>query len=365
MLGWRLRLPVSRHFFVLTCVILTLFAAASAVSAEGARSAPAATVAGNRLSVQIRDSRAATNTSGPARCMVGIYLLSLHDFSFSDNTFEATFWMWTICPDTFTQPMDTLEFVNAVDIDRAVGRNQDVPNAVYRPTKVSGTFQHHWDLTDFPFDRQTLEIIIEDSEYTNEKLVYIPDDAQSSYHPDTTTGVWRIMDFDLAAGAYTYNTTFGDPSWVQGESSSDYSRLNIGVTIQRNAYTGFFKLTSVVYIAFLLSLVSFLIRVDTTTDLGTRLALVTGSLFAAAINMQVASNSLGNDSKLGLVDSIHLTAFAAIFFAAAVAIGSRLLLDMHRSRRSVRLMNYVAMGLSAVFFITSNALMIIAAAGVI
>ncbi len=314
---------------------------------------------------QVRESEASTWEGGTSRCLVGVYLLSLHDFSFSDNTFDATFWLWIICPTTFTQPMDTLEFVNAVEANCAIGRKQDVPNAVYRPTKVSGTFEHHWDLTDFPFDRQTIEIVIEDSEFTIEKLVYVPDDAQSGYHPGTTTGTWRIDDFGISADAYTYDTTFGDPSWVQGERSSDYSRLEITVTLERNAYTGFFKLTSVVYIAFLLSLVSFLIRVDTTTDLGTRLALVSGALFAAAINMQVASNTLGNDAKLSLVDNIHLTAFAAIFFAAAVAIASRLLQDTGRSRAAVQHLNYVAMSISAVFFIAGNLVLILRAARII
>lgn len=360
LLGWELGSPVIRHFFAIVCLacitLIAPLAGSSEAGAQGIRPTPA---------VDAGDATAQTRPAGVARCMVGVYLLSLHDFSFSENTFDATFWLWIVCPDTFTQPMDTLEFVNAVDVELSPGRDQQVANAIYRPTKVSGTFRHTWDLADFPFDRQTLEIVIEDAEYTVEKLVYIPDDAQSDYHPDAAIGTWHITDFGISSAPYTYNTTFGDPSWVQGDTSSDYSRLRVGITLERTAYTGFFKLTSVVYIAFLLSLVSFLVRVDTTTDLGTRLALVSGALFAAAINMQVASNSLGNQARLSLVDQIHLIAFATIFFAAAVAIASRLLLDTQRSHLRVQRMNYVAMTVSAVVFIASNLYLINAAADIV
>ncbi len=351
--------------FVIVClayISLNLPVGASELNAQDERATPSrGSLASSALIVGASSTNTPARMSAPATCQVGIYLLSLHNLMVSENTFTADFWLWIICPNTTLAPLDTMEFVNANSVEQTLGNNEEVADGVYRSTKIEGIFRHDWDLTDFPFDRHTLEILIEDTDLTAEEFVYSPDVADTGFHADSSTGSWKIADFDLTATPYTYTTTFGYPTISQDSASSDYSRLRLAVTLERHGYTGFFKLTAVVYIAFLFSLISFLIHVEERNELSSRLGLVGGALFAAAINMQVASSTLGNESRLSMVDNIHLVSLILILFAAILAIVSRIMLDMGRSSANVRRLNYRAMALSAILFIVSNVVLIISA----
>ncbi|MBL8128178.1 MAG: hypothetical protein JNM64_11115, partial [Chloroflexia bacterium] len=95
----------------------------------------------------------------PTTCQVGIYLRSLHSFDPNADTFGGDLWLWSVCPSEDDQPLHTMEFVNADDAAVLL----DVPgNPFWANRNIDGTFRYDWDERDFPFDRHTLTIQLEE-----------------------------------------------------------------------------------------------------------------------------------------------------------------------------------------------------------
>ena len=165
----------------------------------------------------------------------------------------------------------------------------------------------------------------------------------------------------LRGSMATYDTTFGDPDLPAG-GSSEYSRLTLAVDLVRADLSGFFKLTAVVYAAFVFSLITYVMHLETTTAISPQMGLLAGALFAAAVNLVTASSALGSASGLTLVDKIHVLVLIYILVAAVVAIGSRVLVERGWAETALAHLNYRLGLLAAVSFIAVNALLFALAA---
>jgi hypothetical protein len=287
----------------------------------------------------------------PTTCQVGIYLRSLHSFDPNADTFGGDLWLWSVCPSAEDQPLHTMEFVNADDAAILL----DVPgNPYWANRNVDGTFRYDWDERDFPFDRHTLTIELEEGVDDVRKFIYEPDLANSGIDPTLELpGGWQITGWSLTGGANTYVTTFGDPELPAG-GTSEYSRLTLSIDLARNDLSGFFKMTAVVYAAFIFSLVTYLMQMDMTSGIGPRVSLLAIALFSAAVNLINASNALGTSSGLTLVDWIHIIVLIYILIAAAVTVISRLLLDRGWTVANVAKLNYRFGAVAAISFVAIN-----------
>ena len=296
-------------------------------------------------------SMLAQSDTVPTNCQVGIYLRSLHSFDPNADTFGGDLWLWSVCPSDEDQPLHTMEFVNADDTAILL----DVPgNPFWANRNVDGTFRYDWDERDFPFDRHTLTIELEEGVDDVRKFIYEPDLANSGVDPTLELpGGWQITGWSLTGGSNVYPTTFGDPELSSG-GSSEYSRLTLSVDLARNDLSGFFKMTAVVYAAFIFSLVTYLMQMDASSGIGPRVSLLAIALFSAAVNLINASNALGTSSGLTLVDWIHIIVLIYILIAAAVTVISRLLLDRGWSVADVTQLNYRLGAVAVISFVAIN-----------
>ena len=266
----------------------------------------------------------AQSDAAPATCRVGLYLRALHSFDPTADTFGADLWLWSVCPTPDHQPLQTMEFVNSDDVAVLLDVGDD---PLWTQRNVDGTFRYDWDERNFPFDRHTLTIDLEEGVEDVRGFVYEPDTANSGVDPELQLpGGWRMTGTTLVGSTKTYDTTFGDPDLPAG-GSSEYSRLTLSIDLERTDLGGFFKLTAVVYAAFFFSLISYLMNREMTTGIGARVTLLAIALFATAVNLVNASNALGTASGLTLVDKIHVMVLVYVLVAAIVTVGSRVLLD--------------------------------------
>jgi hypothetical protein len=102
------------------------------------------------------------------------------------------------------------------------------------------------------------------------------------------------------------------------------------------------ELTAVAYAAFLFSLTSYLMHLETTTSIGPRVSLLAIALFSTADNLINASNALGTASGLTLVDKIHVMVLVYLAGAAIVTVASRVLLDRRVTAADIAALNYRA-----------------------
>jgi hypothetical protein len=303
----------------------------------------------------------AQGANQPESCRVGAYLTGLHDFNPINDTFQADLWLWSVCADPARRPLDTMEFVNADDVNSRLPVRLERDGVIWASSKVRGTFRHDWNERNFPFDRQTLTIILEEGGDDVSQIVYQPDRGNSGFSGAIDVPGWRITDFSLNARDATYNTTFGDPALPEGGAST-YSRLTIDVGIARTDISGFFKLTAVVYAAFVLSLLSYVLHLESATVLSAQMGLLAGALFAAAVNLLTASSAIEGPRGLTLVDKIHITVILYILAATVVAVLSRLLVERGWTKAQLARLNSRAFVIAAVSFVAINVALIAMAA---
>lgn len=286
---------------------------------------------------------------------MGIYITSLHDFDAGDDSFGADYWLWSVHPPE-TSPLDTVEYVNAKQVDIRLARTVPRKEERWSRQKVRSIVLHDWDLSKFPFDRQTLQI---DLRLTDpDALSYRPDRTESGYGRNIAPSGWRVTDLEIEKRAVEYATTFGDPA-ASGGSEQDYFRVKLQV--ERTNSTGFLKMIAGVYAAIALGCLSFLMRPDQATVFSGRITLLAASLFAIVVNLQVSDALLGSLAKLGLVQEIHILAMIYVFIAALMSVVSRRNYDSEQPRRARR-WDLIGLFVFSSSFVVLNALLIMQAA---
>jgi hypothetical protein len=299
--------------------------------------------------------------AGPRAYPVGVYFTSVHDLDPTARTAGVELWLWSVSPDG-TRPLQTMELVNANDSSLSLGSTQRRPQGAWSQVKVSGTFRQLWDFSDFPFDRQSVAVELEEGVQDATRLVYRVDAAASSYQEDMQLPGWRIDGFDVHRVAQRYATTFGDPE-LTGSTGSEYSRVVAELHLTRDAVaTTFFKLTAPLYAAVLMTLATFFIPLETLHELGARMGLLAAALFAAVLNMRDISNVIGEATGLSLLDEIHISAFLLIVAATVIGILSRLRLERGEEHRRVRRFNHWSFAVGGIGFVAVNATLVAFAA---
>src|SRR5215210_4025372 len=210
---------------------------------------------------------------------IGIFITSLHDLDVAGGSFGVDYWVWSIHPPELN-PLETLEFYNAKEAHADLDQTAERGDQEWSQRKISAVGRHDWDLSNFPFDRQVLDIVLEEGTADTTALMYSADTANSGYNEDIHLEGWHITDFALEERTVDYATTFGDPDIFDGSS---YARLVASVQLERESMTGFFKLVTGVYVASAIVLLSFLMNPHHANIFGARMGVLVGALFATVL----------------------------------------------------------------------------------
>jgi hypothetical protein len=308
------------------------------------------------LDEQKRDDGPADATgAGPTAQTMGIYITSLRDFDVSDDSFGVDYWLWGVHPPE-TDPLGHVEFVNAKQVDIRLDRVAERGEGSWSRQKVRATVLHDWDLSNFPFDRQALQIDLRLAD--SDTLAYRPDEAESGYSDDIAPDGWRVTDFEIEERAVEYATTFGDPD-ASGGSSQDH--VLVTLQFERENATGFFKMIAGVYAAIGIGCLSFLMVPNQPTIFSGRITLLAASLFAIVVNLQVSDAVLGSLEEVALVHKIHILAMAYVFVAALLAIVSRSGYESGQKELAKR-RDLIGLFVFGVSFVVFNITLIVAAA---
>ena len=293
----------------------------------------------------------------PQSCKIGVYVTSLHDLNISAKTFAADMWIWSNCLTEELTPLQSMEFVNANAYEGKLDYTEVKNGIVWSQRKVTGVFRHNWDVHNYPFDRHTLIIEMEEAAYDTSSFVYEADTANSTYSPAIYLDGWKITDFQLINSQTEYTTTFGDPTLESGGGSL-YTKLQVAISLARTELTSFLKLIGPVYIAFAVALLSLLLYLENASVLSAQIGLLAGSLFATVINLSIASTVLGVTERLTLVDQIHIVSLLYILVVTGIAIYSQLALKRGETAETIRVKNFRIFLILGITFILLNAGMI-------
>lgn len=253
---------------------------------------------------------ALTQEEGPVvkdTVKVGVYITSIYSLGFAENDFGIDFWVWFVHKNPETDPKETMEIFNSESQTFEYGTNESKENYMWSVQKCRAMIKKNWEISRFPLDDQTLDVILEETDKDTSELVYIADIVNSKIDPSVDLNGWNVAEFKITPEIKTYGTTYGDPT-LEGESS--YARIVFQTMITRNSKRIFLKLFLGLYVAFLIALAVFFLD---GSEIGARTSLAVGALFAAVGNKYIVDSSLPDHTSFTIVDKIHNLTFALIF----------------------------------------------------
>ena len=251
-------------------------------------------------------------------CKLGFYLSDLYGIDTRAHRFGADVWAWSVCNGK-KNALKSAEWINAQEQVQSLEYDFPTDVGLWANRKITGSYRQYFDLRNYPFDRHTLRMAVEDSYDDDTSLKYIADDKRSKVARNLRVDGWDVKRFAIETREEPYDTAFGDPNRSYDQRTL-YPHLEIVIDIERSDLWTFLKLVAPVYVASILTLLTFLMDDKDNEYLSPRLRLLGGVLFAIVLNMRSVQDMLGETDGLSLMDKIHLLSlFLAVLAIAAAA----------------------------------------------
>ena len=248
-------------------------------------------------------------TAQPTQVKSGLYITQLYDIDISRKSFNITYWAWFLHDNDEYKPLDSVEIVNAKATTVRYPSTTQAAGLHYVQGKYYAAISQEYDVTYYPFDRQVLQVFMEDAQTDAKSMVFVADPQNSKIDPSLDVPGWTIEKFELKSTDVVYNTTYGDPT-LEGVGDSTYSRLVATITVKRDGVRILCSLFVGFFVAFLLTSVSYFLDADFMA--GARISLCAGGIFASAGNKLALDNTLAFPTEFTLADMIEISTFIAI-----------------------------------------------------
>jgi hypothetical protein len=281
---------------------------------------------------QLKTAKADEIIVPPDTVKVGVYFISLHDIDFRQKEYTVRFWLWFRYKNKAFDFAKNVEVPNAKSIENTDNYTDTANGEVFTLMKMKCVMKESWEVQNYPFDKQQLEIHIENSQFDSRSLIFVADTVGEHFDPALTIAGWNISNIIEKTGLQTYETTFGDLTLKEAKSS--YASFKVDVFIDRNAWGLFFKLFLCMYVSFFISYMCFFIHAD---SMESRFGLSVGSLFAAVGNKYIIDSILPESSTFTLVDSLHAFTFIAILGTIILSVYSLKLANENQLERANQL----------------------------
>ena len=256
-----------------------------------------------------------TTAVKPDTVKAGIYITSIHDIDFKEKEYAISLWLWLKYKNKDFDFLNNLEIPQAKSVEKSFSVIDSSGDQIYMQMKLQCVMKDSWRVTNFPFDRQTLRLSIENSQFDSRSLKFVADTVGRQFDPRFTLRGWTIDSCIMSTNIRAYETGFGDESLAKPHT--EYSAFRIRLSIKRDATGLFWKMFLGMYLAFLIAYVCFYIHAD---GMDSRFGLSVGSLFAVIGNKYIVDSSLPESTSFTLVDLLHgLTLFMIFLIITATA----------------------------------------------
>ena len=299
-------LPVHRNTpHILLLALLTLLVLVPAATAGTAAGLPAI-----------------ANSSQPAKMEVGVFVNSIDNLDFVKGSYSMDFYLhfrWTdssIDGPHFEimngQPSSEYHSIEKL----SESQTGPVKEEWYR---VRADFMITPNIRDFPFESGITPIEIEDAEYNNSELEYVPLAGESGIDRDFTIPGWKIGSPVFTVDPHAY-------PW--GES---YSRLSFDVPITKNATDSLLQTIIPPLIFCIIAGLSFFIHVQHNEMVTLRFILVTNMFISAVMYHFSQLTQLPGLGVLKLFDKFMIAVY--LFLAITIIVTSLCYMAQHQWER--------------------------------
>jgi hypothetical protein len=279
---------------------------------------------------------------------VGIYITSIHDIDFKQKEYAVNLWLWLRYKNENFDFMQNLEVPQAKSVTKSFATVDTSGDGIYMQMKLQCIMKDSWRINNFPFDRQTLRISIENSQFDSRYLIFYPDTIGQHFDPRFTLRGWSIDSCIISTGIKAYETAFGDTRMVKPHT--EYSNFRVRLSIKRDAGGLFWKMFLGMYIAFLIAYICFYIHAD---GIDSRFGLSVGSLFAVVGNKYIIDSALPESTSFTLVDTLHGLTLFSIFVVITATTWSLKLVKQGKHKKADRVDMIVAQSLLFVYLVAN------------
>lgn len=253
----------------------------------------------------------------PQKVKIGMFITNLFDLNFARRDLEAQFWVWFTHESADFDPKAEIEIINARSSQALVSYRDVVPNeGFWDQIKYSAILDQSWDVTEYPFDRQTIRIILESADADARTLKFVPDIEGTKLRRDLTLAGWKIEGMKIFSSSEFYETAYGDPT-MSPVGPSIYPRITIEIDVKRNGWrlllSTFIGFGLAIALAGIVLTSSAFRHTGDVIDIGAQLAIGTGALFSTIGSGYILQSGLPPSTDFSLADAFQLTAFTVTF----------------------------------------------------
>ncbi|MCO6480536.1 MAG: hypothetical protein J5I94_28090 [Phaeodactylibacter sp.] len=260
--------------------------------------------------------------AGAQKVYAGIYLMNLYDLNINEHSFNADFYLWFKWKGE-RSPMN-IEFVNSVEkwgFTQADFSEEPelLPDGYwYNGMRIEGRFYHPFALYDFPLDRHQLRIHIENVDYPQDSLVYLPDSTGAFIRDGFQMPGWTVEGCTMGNRTNRYQSNFGESR----KASVSFSNFTFELSISRPLNYFLLKLMLPLLIVIIASLGALFIH---PALLDARISLPIGGLLTSVFLQQSYNSALPDVGYMVLMDKIYLLGYALIvcIMLRAILVGNK------------------------------------------
>jgi hypothetical protein len=261
-------------------------------------------------------------SAGADEVLAGVYLSNIQSISQTTNSFDADFYVWLRWRNPDLDPTVGVEIMNPYMawglVETPVYDKPQLQSdgSLLWLCRYQGSFNAPLSLSDYPFERQTLRLIIEDGVDTSQRVVYRPDTDPIALDTEITLPGYQIGTPQIVFGEFTYASSFGEVDSTRADRT--YPRITVNIPLSSPAVSGIVKNIlpiAIVLIASGLALVIPVAHVDAKIGLA-----ITALLALVAMHWGISS-TLPETGYLLMIDVFYLLAYAAVTAILAVTIG--------------------------------------------
>lgn len=273
-----------------------------------------------------RDAAAISST--PKDVTIGVYINDIQQLDLKDHNFTADLYVWFRWKDPGLDPSSTFEYSNPYELwGHSTKPNYEktvrLPNGeYYQAVRTHGRFSQKFALDNYPFDRQELEVLIEDSRYEANLIRFVPDKNSISINPSLRLPGFAIGKPTLTIVEHEYATNFGDLRLSGGNAT--FSRVRVVLPLNRPFMPYAVKFLLPILCVICAAGLMFLFNpnyVDSRVGIG-----VTALLTIVALQITL-NEDLPEINYLVLIDKIYLMAYLYVLFGLGIIVKTTYMIE--------------------------------------
>ena len=276
---------------------------------------------GFQLSPVTQRVASANPTPAPEKVIVGFYIQNIQKVDLATNSFSADFYVWLRWDNPDLNAPAGLEIMNLFE-SWALTETEIYEEPRKQPdgslvwlARYQGQFNSPLSVADYPFQKQTLRIVVENAIENSEQVVYVPDAEPVTMNPDITLAGYNFETPRAVFDTHTYPTSFGDVESAAADRT--YARAVVEIPVTAPAVSGISKTILpllIVLIAAALGVIIPASYVDSKVNVP-----ITALIALVAMQFGVSS-ALPEVGYLPMIDLIYVLAYAAITAMLAGAV---------------------------------------------